>query len=207
MTIVSCAATGILALSACGTETYEYKVSGTVQGQQIDYDCPGEDVALDVVAFEAGSGGGTGGKGTGNTGSSRKTTTDSDNSDDSGERAAPQDKKVVTKAPSKAPTTSTGSGDGVKAATPTPTVKKVSNKGVKLKSKPEGSKKLKGLKVPKVLHKVKPKGCETEYEIFVLASDGYLYEQDVRRADYESCEMAKIPSGEKTKLFPLCTKG
>lgn len=199
MTIVSCATTGILALSACGTETYEYKVSGAVQGQQVDYDCPGEDIALDAVAFESGRG-----RGTGNSSSGKKTTAESD---DSGERAAPQDKKVVTKAPSKAPTTSTGSGDGVKAATPTPTVKKVSNKGVKLKSKPEGPEKLKGLKVPKVLYKVKPKGCETEYEIFVLASDGYLYEQDVRRADYESCEMAKIPSGEKTKLFPLCTKG
>lgn len=201
MTIISGAATGILALSACTTETYEYEVSGIVQGQQIDYDCPGEDIALDTVAFEAGKGRGTG------SGKKKKNA----DADDSGEQAAPQGEKAVTKAPSKtpskAPTATAGPNNGSKAVTPSPTAKKVSNKGVKLKSKPEKPERLKGLKIPKALYKAKPKGCETEYEIFVLANDGYLYEQDIRRADYESCEKAKIPVGEKAKVFPLCTKG
>lgn len=194
----------ILGLGACGTETYEYQVSGEVLEQYVDYDCPGADLALDAVSFEL-----RGGKG----GKKKSDSNSSDTDTDSGteQQAAPQAKSTATaKAPTKTPkaTTGTSSKGGTKSATPspTPTVKKVSNKGVKLSKKPEKPEKLKGLVVPKPVYKVKPKGCETEYEIFVL-SGGKLYEQDVRKVDFDKCGRAPIPKGYTNRLFPLCTKG
>ena len=63
--IASGAAGIILAVSACGTKTYDYDVSGVVQEQYLDYeDCPGVNLSMDTVAFVAG-----GGEGTGSTGS------------------------------------------------------------------------------------------------------------------------------------------
>jgi hypothetical protein len=198
----------LLAASACktgnGSDTYDYEVSGIVQGQQVDYDCPNE-LSMDAVAFVTGKGGG--GKSSGKKSSSDSSSSDSSDSSDSSTTS-----KAPSKAPSKAASTpaskapSTGSGTSQRSASPSaaPSVK---NKGVKLKKKPEKPEKLKGKKLPKVKYKFKPKGCETEYEIFVLADDGYLYEQDVRKADYDNCVKAKIPAGKKNKLFPLCTKG
>lgn len=210
MTIVSGAATGILALSACGGGTYDYQISGLVQGQQVDYDCP-NDLSMDAVAFVAGNGGG-GKKSSGKKSSKSDDTSDSDSDTTSQQQKSAVSGTTATKTPSKAPSASasqkpsTGSGTSQRSATPsaTPSVK---NKGVKLDKKPEKPEKLKGKKLPKVKYKFKPDGCETEYEIFVLADDGNLYEQDVRKVDYDKCEAAKIPAGKKNKLFPLCTKG
>lgn len=169
--IVSGAAGIILTASACSGETHEYQISGLVQGQQIDYDCPGEDVAMDAVAFVTGKGGSSGGSGGRSSSSSSNSNSDSDHGKKSSKPAAPK------------------------------------NKGVKLEKKPEKPQKLKGLTIPKLLIPANLKGCEEEYEIFVLAKDGYLYEQDVREADYRKCEGAGIPAGQKARLFPLCTKG
>jgi hypothetical protein len=211
----------LLAASACktgnGSDTYDYEVSGIVQGQQVDYDCPNE-LSMDAVAFVTDKGGG--GKSSGKKSSSDSSSSDSSDSSDSSTTTNRQQNRssgtTASKAPSKAPSKaastpaskapSTGSGTSQRSASPSaaPSVK---NKGVKLKKKPEKPEKLKGKKLPKVKYKFKPKGCETEYEIFVLADDGYLYEQDVRKADYDNCVKAKIPAGKKNKLFPLCTKG
>lgn len=190
MTIASGVATGILALSACAPETYEYEVSGTVQAQQVDYDCPGEDVALDAVAFVARTGGTSGGKGSrsSNSGSgSSSSDSDSGSSKNSGS--------------SNSGGSSSGSSGSSSSKGSSPATKAPKNKGVTLSKKPKKAEKLKGKKTPKVKYKFKPKGCETEYEIFVLADDGSLYEQDVRKVDYDKCEAAE------RKLFPLCTEG
>lgn len=218
--IASGAAGIILAVSACGTDTYDYEVSGLVQGQQVDYDCPGEDIAMGAVAFVSGGnkGGNKGSKNSNN--SSSSSDSDSSSSSSDGNKTQKQSKlasgttssKAPTKAPTKAASTpaskapSTGSGTSQRSSSPSakPSVK---NKGVKLKEKPEKPEKLKGKKLPKLKYKFKPNGCETEYEIFVLADDGYLYEQDVRKVDYDNCVTAKIPAGKKNKVFPLCTKG
>lgn len=192
---ITSGALGLILLTACGgTETYSYQVSGVVQAQQVDYDCPGEDIAMGAVAYVAGSGKGSSSGG----GSGKKS---SDNKADSDTDVSSSDKKApASKAPaSKAPSTSGGGTTSKAPSSPAPS-KAPSNKGVKLKDKPEKAEKLKGLKVPKVKYAIKPKGCETEYEIFVL-SGNTLYEQDVRRVDYDKC----LTAGKK--LFPLCTKG
>lgn len=216
--IASGAAGIILAVSACGTETYDYEVSGLVQGQQVDYDCPNE-LSMDAVAFVTGKGGGS--KGSKNSGSSSSSdSSDSDSSSSSNNNTTTNNRQqqnrasgtTTSKAPSSAASApaskapSTGSGTTQRSASPTATPS-VKNKGVKLKKKPEKPEKLKGKKLPKLKYKFKPRGCETEYEIFVLANDGNLYEQDVRKVDYDNCLKAKIPAGKKSKLFPLCTKG
>jgi hypothetical protein len=213
--IASGAAGIILAVSACGTDTYDYEVSGLVQGQQVDYDCPNE-LSMDAVAFVTGKGGG-GGRSSSKKSSSDSSSSDSSDSSDSsstttnrqqnrssGTTASKAPSKAASTPASKAPSTSSGTNQRSSSPSAAPPVK---NKGVKLKKKPEKPQKLKGKKLPKVKYKFKPKGCETEYEIFVLADDGYLYEQDVRKADYDNCVKAKIPAGKKNKLFPLCTKG
>lgn len=213
--IASGAAGIILAVSACGTDTYDYEVSGLVQGQQVDYDCPNE-LSMGAVAFVTGKGGG-GGRSSSKKSSSDSSSSDSSDSSDSsstttnrqqnrssGTTASKAPSKAASNPASKAPSTSSGTNQRSSSPSAAPSVK---NKGVKLKKKPEKPQKLKGKKLPKVKYKFKPKGCETEYEIFVLADDGYLYEQDVRKADYDNCVKAKIPAGKKNKLFPLCTKG
>jgi hypothetical protein len=214
--IASGAAGIILAVSACGTDTYDYEVSGLVQGQQVDYDCPGEDIAMDAVAFvSGGKGGNKGSKKSSSDSSSSDSDSDSSSSDSnktqkqgkaaaSGSTPSKAPSKAASTPASKAPSTSSGTNQRSSSPSVTPSVK---NKGVKLKKKPEKPEKLKSKKLPKLKYKFKPKGCETEYEIFVLADDGYLYEQDVRKADYDNCVKAKIPAGKKNKLFPLCTKG
>lgn len=216
--IASGAAGIILAVSACGTKTYDYEVSGLVQGQQVDYDCPNE-LSMDAVAFVTGKGGGS--KGSKNSGSSSSSdSSDSDSSSSSNNNTTTNNRQqqnrasgtTASKAPSSAASAtaskapSTGSGTTQRSASPTATPS-VKNKGVKLKKKPEKPEKLKSKKLPKLKYKFKPRGCETEYEIFVLANDGNLYEQDVRKVDYDNCLKAKIPAGKKSKLFPLCTKG
>ncbi|QBZ72015.1 hypothetical protein SEA_KRADAL_117 [Streptomyces phage Kradal] len=198
----------ILATSACGGETYEYQVSGPIEGQQIDYDCPGEDIAMDAVAFVTGKGGG--GKKSSNssdsdsTDSGGSTTTNRKQDRSSGTTSSKAPSTSTSKAPSRAPSTSTSTGP--RSASPKAS-QSVANKGASLKSKPEKPEKLKTKKLPKLKYKFKPKGCETEYEIFVWGKGGYLYEQDVRKVDYDKCLAAKVKAGQKAKLFPLCTKG
>lgn len=216
--IASGAAGIILAVSACGTETYDYEVSGLVQGQQVDYDCPNE-LSMDAVAFVTGKGGGNKSSSKNSGSSSSSDSSDSDSSSSSNNTTTNNRQQqnrasgtTTSKAPSGAASTpaskapSTGSGTNSRSSSPSPTPS-VKNKGVKLKKKPEKPEKLKSKKLPKLKYKFKPRGCETEYEIFVLANDGNLYEQDVRKVDYDNCLKAKIPAGKKSKLFPLCTKG
>jgi hypothetical protein len=191
--IVSGAAGIILTASACSGKTYEYQVSGLIQGQQIDYDCPGEDIAMDTVAFVTGSG-----RGSGSSSSNSNSNGNKSNKSDSG-----SDGKSDSNRKNSSDSSNSDSGQGKKSSKPAAP----KNKGVKLEKKPEKPQKLKGLTIPKLLIPANLKGCEEEYEIFVLAEDGYLYEQDVREADYRKCEGAGIPAGQKAKLFPLCTKG
>lgn len=206
--IASGAAGLILTLSACGTETYEYQVSGTVQDQWLDYDCPGEDIAMDAVAFVAGTGKGSstggGGKGTksDSKGSSKKDSGDGDKD----KKGSDKKKNEQSKKPSTGTASSGGSTGGTSKSSPTAKAS-TKNKGVKLKSKPEKAEKIKNGKLPKPKYRFKPEGCDNEYEIFVLDANGDLYEQDVRKADYDKCLAAKVRSGQSKKLFPLCTKG
>lgn len=192
---------GILVFFVCIIEIYEYEVFGVVQGQQIDYDCFGEDIVFDMVVFEVGSGRGIG---FGGRSFSGKKFVDVD---DLGEQVVLQGEKVVIKVFFKVLMVIVGFNNGLKVVMLLLIVKKVSNKGVKLKSKLEKLERLKGLKILKVLYKVKLKGCEIEYEIFVFVNDGYLYEQDIWCVDYESCEKVKILVGEKVKVFLFCIKG
>lgn len=212
--IASGAAGIILAVSACGTDTYDYEVSGLVQGQQVDYDCPNE-LSMDAVAFTAGKNKGTGSKTTKSESDSDSSSSDSGSTNtttrqqrSSGATSSKAPSKAPSRTSSKAPSKAPSATTGTIPRSASPSVKpSVKNKGAKLKSKPEKPEKLKGKKLPKVKYKFKPKGCETEYEIFVTADDGNMYEQDVRKVDYDNCVAAKIPAGKKAKLFPLCTKG
>lgn len=185
-------ASGVLALvlvTGCsGSEKYEYQVSGKVDSQQIDYDCPGENLAIEPVAF-----GDKGGTSSGNANRSKPVETKPKKAEDLGK------------------TESGAGGTGGTStidADPRPVVRKTSsrktNKGVKLDKKPDSPQKVNKAKKS---YSLKPKGCTNEYEIFVLDEKGDLYEQDVRQVDYDKCLSAKIPSGQKAKLFPLCTKG
>jgi hypothetical protein len=205
----------ILASSACGSTTYSYDVSGLVEGQQVDYDCPGTDLSMDAVAFVSGKGGsgGTGGKKKSDSGSS-----DGDSgSGDSGKKKSDKkaDTKKVDKAPAKGDQKANGSVAQPKTGTSanltpsasTKPVKLRANKGVNLNDKPEKPEKLKSKKLPKVKYQFKPHGCKAEYEIFVWGKSGYLYEQDVRKVDYDKCLSAKVEKGLSAKRFPICTKG
>lgn len=175
----------ILTLSACGADSYEYQVSGDVVSQQVDYKCPKKTLSMEAVAFTTGS----------HKGSSNS---------DSG--SSPKSTKTPSATSSKR-----GAGTGTstprsttRTASPTPSPKVLGNKGVTLSSKPDKPEKLRSVPRPVVWHK----GCKVDdYEIFVQAKDGTLYEQDVRKADYDNCARAGIPKGKKYKLFPLCTKG
>lgn len=216
MVIVSGTAGLVLGLSACGTETYDYEVSGAVEAQQVDYDCPGEDIAMDTVAFVAGTGrgssGGSGGRSSNNSRSDSDSGSSNSNSNsNSGSNSRRQQNGSTPSAGSGKGSTSGSSSNSSSGSTSqrssSPSAKPVKNSGVKLSKKPEKPEKVKGKKVPKLKYKVKPKGCETEYEVFVLADDGNLYEQDVRKVDYDNCVTAKVPAGKKNKVFPLCTKG
>lgn len=187
-TIAAGATVGILALTGCTEDTYGYEVSGTVEARQIDYDCPNEDVAMDAVAFVAGSGRGSGsGKSSKSSGKSSDAKSDKNSgSSDSVDRApnsAPSSRST------KAPTTSSTTRPSTPATR--------ASGGVKLKKKPAKPEKVKGDKAPKPLYAKKPKGCETEYELYVRNDDG-LFEQDVRREDYDNCT-----EGEK---FAACTE-
>lgn len=193
----------ILGASACGGETYTYDVSGPVEGQQIDYDCPGTDLSMGAVAFIAGSGKGSSG------GSSGKKS-DSKSPEDKKADDKKVEKRPQAQAPAVRPSTKSPSPTATKPATKAPSKapsKAPANKGVSLKSKPEKPERLKSKTLPKVKYRLKPKGCETEYEVFVWGKDGYLYEQDVRKVDYDKCLATKVKAGQKAKLFPLCTKG
>ena len=204
--IVAGAAGIILGVSGCSTSDYEYDISGDVIGQQLDYDCPkgSKNLAIDLVAFEAGKGrpGGSTKKSSGGSKSS--------SSDSKTKTATPKPVKSSSAATSKTgqSTGTNKSGQSTAKNTSTPAPKKTSNKGVKLSKKPDSPDRLNRTRtLPKVKYKYRPKGCKTEYEVFVVASDGYTYEQDVRSEDYRACERAKVPAGKKYKLFPLCTKG
>lgn len=209
VSIAAGAAGIILAVSSCGTDTYEYDVSGKVVGQQIDFDCPkGKgNLALDLVAFESGKHGGSSSK----TSKTSKTSKSDSSSSDSGSSST---SKKVSKAPTPSKSSSNpASKGGSKSSSPTPKKtstpqpKKSANKGVTMNKKPDKPQRLTGGKLPVKKYKYKPRGCETEYEIFVLADDGYTYEQDVAGDHYRACEQARTPKGQKYKLFPACTKG
>lgn len=71
-----------------------------------------------------------------------------------------------------------------------------SNKGVQLSRKPDKPHRI--AHIP-VVHGTRPSGCKVDdYELYIM-SNGDLYEQDVRAADYHAClEQALM-------MFPLCT--
>lgn len=93
--------------------------------------------------------------------------------------------------PGKKPTPSKRVPDSVIPA------KKPSGKGVKLDEKPDKPERINT--IPAVKHSKKSKGCKAEYELFVENPDG-LFEQDVRKVDYDKC------MNEKREPFPACTK-
>lgn len=193
--ITSSAVAIAMALSACGTKSYSYDVSGTVEGQQVDYDCPGEDLAMSAVAFVTGKSGSSGGSSSSSSGKSSSSSSGSSGGSKSGSGSSSQ--RQGSSSGSNSNSNSNSKSDP----------KPVKNKGVKLDKKPDRPERLKSMTLPRLLVPASLKGCEKEYEVFVLAKDGYLYEQDVREVDYRKCEDAKIPAGQKAKLFPLCTKG
>jgi hypothetical protein len=182
----------ILTVGGCGGTTYEYQVSGTVSGQHLDVDCPKSKkgvLSMEAVSFDTGK---------------HKTTTKTKKSKTGKSAKAPKGKP--TKSPTPTATKSAGSKTSPSAtATRKPTQKAVRNVGVSLSEKPDKPERLKGLGVPNEPYKFR-KGCKWEYEIFVL-SGGHLYEQDVRKVDYQKCQRARVPKGQIYKLFPLCTKG
>lgn len=187
--IASGAAGLILTLGACSTATYQYAVSGRVQGQQITYDCPGKDVALDTVAFEAG------GKKKSKKVSKKKA------SSSTKPTASKKPTGQNTQKPSSGTTASSTSKPSVTATTTAAKVK--SNKGVTLSEKPEAPELVKSGKVPSPPSRLNLRGCKVDdYEIFVLDGSGVLYEQDVRKVDYNKCNAYK----GTIKLFPRCTK-
>ena len=172
--IVSGTVAALFTLSACGGDKYEYEAKGKVVANQIEWeDCDMEQLSMDLVSFSSKTGGtsGGGGKGNSNSGSSKSNSTSGGST--SGD------------------STSGGSGGNVN-------VKKNENKGVKLSEKPSKPEKLK--KLPKLNVTSKGKGCEAEYELFVQEPDGDLWEQDVRKADYEKC------IAQFKQLFPACTR-
>jgi hypothetical protein len=184
----------ILTLGGCGGTTYEYKVSGTVSGQHVDIDCPKSKgvLSMEAVSFD--------------TGKNKSKKSKSKGSSATGSKSAKPKSKVSKTAKTKT-LGSTGSKASPKATTTKrPTQKTIQNVGVLLSEKPDKPEKLKSLSVPREKYTAFRKGCEREYEIFVL-SGGHLYEQDVRKVDYNNCQRARAPKGRIYKLFPLCTKG
>ena len=154
--------TGILALTGCGDDTYEYEVSGPVAAKQIDYDCP-NDLSLGLTAFskskhKSSSGGGTV--------VTKKTPS----------------KKPTPAAPatSSSPPKATGGGTTSSTARPSSAHPKV-----ELHTKPVKPHHIKGA-IPKPRHAHGGKGCETEYELFIGPEDN-VYEQDVPADTYNTC--------------------
>lgn len=85
---------------------------------------------------------------------------------------------------------STGSRSRTRSSTPV-------SKGVKLKKKPDSAERVS--KVPTPKYRSKPRGCKVDdYELFIR-SNGSLYEQDVRKVDYDKC------LATKSARFPRCT--
>lgn len=161
----------------CGADTYRYEVSGTVEERQIDYDCPGEDVAIEPVGFQAGR--------SKPKPKPKNNTSDDASSADSPTAAPKTERPSRTSAPIAAPTRT---GSPTKAP-------KGGTKGVELKEKPA-----KPVKIPKFLKAAIPislVGCKEEPELFVRNADG-LFEQDVRREDFDKCL--------KGDVFPACTE-
>lgn len=169
-----------LGMSACGSgdKKYEYDVSGRVQAQHVDYDCE-DDLDADPVAFVAGKG--RGGGSSGKKGSAARSVRKGSDASRPPRRSAPA-ASSVSKVPSAERSAS-------KSAKPVG--------GVQLSKKP--AKPVRVFKVSPPKYKVKPKGCETEYELFIKNDKG-LFEQDVREVDYSNC------LARKRDLFPECTK-
>lgn len=181
--IASASVMAALLLTGCaGSTKHEYRVSGTVKAQQIDYDCSNENLSMEMVGF------GDKGGASGRSGSS-KSVKKSDRKSDSSDRSSGTSGGV--------------GGSGMDNSISRPS--KPKNKGVKLDGKPDAPEKVN--KVPKAVFGSRSSGCDTEYEIFVTDQKGDLYEQDVRKVDYDQCLASKVPSGQRAKLFPLCTKG
>lgn len=74
--------------------------------------------------------------------------------------------------------------------------KRPASTGVRLTKKPDKPERVSRVEVPAFASK--PKGCKEEYELFVRNRDG-LFEQDVRKVDYERC------SDKAREKFPACT--
>jgi hypothetical protein len=194
--VITATGSVILALGAFGCQDsgkkYEYEVSGVVEAVQTDYEC-GEDLALEPAAFVAGKGGG------GSSGKKSNTSNSGSASDagdvqqgrDRGNVAASKPPNRKTEAPpprrtSKAPATSRPNGDSPRKSG-----------GVRLSKKPAKPERVTKIVPPK--GPKRPKGCETEYEVFVRNGDG-LFEQDVRKVDYVHC------SDQVREQFPACTE-
>ncbi|MFE0472456.1 hypothetical protein ACFW2V_12665 [Streptomyces sp. NPDC058947] len=171
--------------SACDSDggPYEYGISGTVQAWQVDYEC-GDSLAMEPAAF-------TDGKGKGGGSSSRKQGGGYDSSD-TGEALQGSTPKPLTKNTStpSAPRMSKTPPTARPTASPTKAVK-----GVKLTEKPDRPVRI--TKVPSPTYTTKPRGCETEYELFIQNDSG-LFEQEVRRVDYNHCS-------KRGHKFPACT--
>lgn len=186
MTIAGAVLGGALLVSGCKGDSYGYEVSGTVQEFLVDYDdCPGS-LSMEPVGFDAGS----------HRSNFRSTDKKSDSSS-SGSSRRPTATKTASPKSTSSPKAGQGAGSG-STATVKPSATKVS-KGVKLSKKPDKPEKVNS--VPKPAKKYK--GCKTEYEIYVLDAKGDLYEQDVRKVDFDTCQNAE---GEP-KSFPECTIG
>lgn len=161
--IAAGAVAGILALSACGADTYEYEVSGAIVAKQVDYDCP-DSLSLGLAAFSK---------------SKRKSS--------SGGTVVLKKKTPTPAAPKPNPSSSptkTGSiGTSTqRSGSPAPSA---SHPKVTLHTKPVKPHRVKG-GVPKLRHPHGGKGCETEYELFLGPEDN-MYEQDVPADTYDTC--------------------
>lgn len=174
-------------VAGCAGDSYRYEVSGVVEARQIDYDCPGEDVAMAPIGFQAAVAGRP-------KPPPRSNTSTSDTPDTA--EAPRSSNRTPSTAPSKAASSAPGRSAPASSA-PVRTERPVKkSKGVKLDKKPA-----KPVKVPKFLKAALPlslAGCKEEPELFIRNADG-LFEQDVRRVDYDRCP-------EKSD-FPACTEG
>lgn len=164
--IAAGALTGILALTACGGDTYEYEVSGPVAAKQIDYDCP-NDLSLGLAAFgkskRKSSGGGTV--------VTKKTPS----------------KKPTPAAPKPTPSGSSAGTTGSKAPASTSSTSRpnTAHPKIALTTRPAKPHHITG-GIPKPHHTRGGKGCETEYELFIGPQDD-VYEQDVPADTYNTC--------------------
>lgn len=201
--VIASGAVAVALLTGCSISSYEYRVSGTVEKQQIDYDCPGKDIAMAPIGFSAKGGRGGGGGSKGNRSKPKRPK----KAPSSGSRESKPEGSKKSVLPGGGTRQEGGTSPNrlsiSKTNKPVKSSKPIKNKGIKLSEKPDSPERV---NAPDSVG-LKSKGCENEYEIFVRNKKGDLYEQDVRKVDYDKCLKARVPSGQKAKLFPLCTTG